>query len=197
MSEVFHFIIESDVVEKELEALGMQEWREFVQNLERWRMYGGDPYNDLLSPSTTVNDAEENTATLKSLAQSASPCNRPKPGKGKLRMRVPPGMGSPVFMPEKIKPNYPYSAPIGVSEDEANKIRNNVLKKSVAQSPSPRHRRKSFSSNNYLKYGRKRESVQDNRSTNNIHPYNDSLSSSTTVNDAGENPATLYIESAA
>jgi len=26
------------VVEKELEALGMQEWREFVQNLERWRM---------------------------------------------------------------------------------------------------------------------------------------------------------------
>lgn len=41
-----------------------------------------------------------------------------------------PGMGSSITMPEQIKPNYPYSKPNGLSEDEANKIRNDVLQKS-------------------------------------------------------------------
>jgi len=45
-----------------------------------------------------------------------------------------PSFGSSNSMPEmdseKIKPNYPYSEPIGVSEDEANEIRNDVLQKS-------------------------------------------------------------------
>ncbi|CAH1711628.1 unnamed protein product [Aphis gossypii] len=45
-----------------------------------------------------------------------------------------PSFGSSNYMPdmnsEIIKPNYPYSEPIGVSKDEANEIRNDVLQKS-------------------------------------------------------------------
>ncbi len=52
-----------------------------------------------------------------------------RPGMGMQGMGMP-GMGSSFTIPEKIKPNYPYSEPFGVSEDEANEIRNDVLQKS-------------------------------------------------------------------
>jgi len=40
------------------------------------------------------------------------------------------GKGIPDMGSEKLKPNYQYSKPIGLSENDANKIRNDVLQKS-------------------------------------------------------------------
>ncbi|KAE9544508.1 hypothetical protein AGLY_000049 [Aphis glycines] len=87
--------------------------------------------------------------------------------------------------------SHPYNDSLSSSTTVNDAGESTATLESATQPPPPRHRRKSFNSTDALGYDRNRKSVQDNKSTNNINPYNDSLSSSTTVNDAEENTTTL------
>ncbi|XP_050052998.1 uncharacterized protein LOC114124821 isoform X2 [Aphis gossypii] len=159
-----------------------------------YEAYGSHPYNDSLSSSTTINDAEESTATLESATQPPPPRHRRKSFSSTDGVRY--GRFHRSVQDNRFTNNInPYNDSLSSSTTVNDSEENTTTLESAAQSPSPRHRRKSFSSTDALGYDRNRKSVQDNRSTNNINPYNDSLSSSTTVNDAEENTTTL--ESAA
>ncbi|XP_050052999.1 uncharacterized protein LOC114124821 isoform X4 [Aphis gossypii] len=127
-----------------------------------YEAYGSHPYNDSLSSSTTINDAEESTATLESATQPPPPRHRRKSFSSTDGVRY--GRFHRSVQDNRFTNNInPYNDSLSSSTTVNDSEENTTTLESAAQSPSPRHRRKSFSSTDGLRYGRFRRSVHDNK----------------------------------